>query len=92
MDFNWSSEQNELYENVLKFAREHLNATVLERDAEHRFGEEEWKECGAFGLPGSCVMPSSSRNARSTKAKSHAGALPVEPVMHVYNGQQARRR
>jgi alkylation response protein AidB-like acyl-CoA dehydrogenase len=52
MDFSWSPEQNELFENVLCFARENLSTGIVERDRTRTFGEQEWKACAAFGLSG----------------------------------------
>ncbi len=55
MDYSWTPEQDELYAGILRFARENLNATTLERDRTRRFGEEEWKKCAGFGLAGLCI-------------------------------------
>jgi alkylation response protein AidB-like acyl-CoA dehydrogenase len=55
MDFGWNSGDSELYERALEFARAELNGTFADRVREHRFGKEEWKRCGAFGLTGLCV-------------------------------------
>lgn len=55
MDFSYTAAQRELYDGVLRFAREQLNHGVLERDRERRFPEKEWRLCGEFGLLGLCV-------------------------------------
>lgn len=52
MDFSWSKEQTELYEQTLQFATKQLNKTATERDISHTFGAEEWRHCGEFGLLG----------------------------------------
>ncbi len=55
MDFSYTPAQKELYDRVLRFAREQLNHGVLERDRERRFPHKEWRLCGEFGLLGLCV-------------------------------------
>lgn len=52
MDFSWSKEQNEFYEQIRDFATKRLNNSVHERDLSHTFGKEEWRMCGDFGLLG----------------------------------------
>lgn len=54
MEFAWTSEQRELYEETLSFARG-LNATVFERDREGVFGHDEWLAAGGHGLLGLCL-------------------------------------
>ena len=54
MDFARTSAQQELYERVLRFARQ-LNDDVIARDREHRFPLKEWRMCGEFGVLGLCV-------------------------------------
>ena len=51
MDFARTSAQQELYERVLRFARQ-LNDDVIARDREHRFPLKEWRMCGEFGVLG----------------------------------------
>lgn len=55
MDFARTAAQQELYDRVLRFAREGLNDDVIARDREHRFPAREWRLCGEFGLLGLCV-------------------------------------
>jgi alkylation response protein AidB-like acyl-CoA dehydrogenase len=55
MDFALSPSQKELYQDVLRFARDRLNDNLLERDREHRFPRREWAMCGEFGLLGLCI-------------------------------------
>ncbi len=52
MDFSWSKDQTELYEQTLEFATKQLNKSATERDINHTFGAEEWRHCGEFGLLG----------------------------------------
>jgi alkylation response protein AidB-like acyl-CoA dehydrogenase len=52
MDFNLTPEQRLLRENILRFAREELNADVKERDRAQQFSHELWLKCGGMGLPG----------------------------------------
>jgi alkylation response protein AidB-like acyl-CoA dehydrogenase len=52
MDFSWSSEQREWYDTIRTFSERKLNHTIQQRDREHRFGAEEWRLCGEFGLLG----------------------------------------
>jgi alkylation response protein AidB-like acyl-CoA dehydrogenase len=55
MDFAWTEAQRELYDGILRFAREALNDDLVARDREHRFPREEWGACGRYGLLGLCV-------------------------------------
>jgi alkylation response protein AidB-like acyl-CoA dehydrogenase len=52
MDFSWSTEQSELRELVLDFARKELTSDVVALDRESKFDREGWNKCGEFGLPG----------------------------------------
>jgi alkylation response protein AidB-like acyl-CoA dehydrogenase len=52
MDFNLTPEQRLLRENILRFAREELNADVKDRDRAQQFSHELWLKCGEMGLPG----------------------------------------
>jgi len=52
MDFSLTEEQQILRENIIRFARESLNAGVIERDREQHFPRELWKKCGDIGLQG----------------------------------------
>lgn len=55
MDFAFTHAQKDLYEKALAFARERLNDDVVARDRDHRFGAQEWRRCGEFGLLRLCV-------------------------------------
>lgn len=55
MEFGWTQQQTELYDNVLVFAREALNDDVAGRDRDHRFPRAEWDKCGEMGLAGLSV-------------------------------------
>ncbi len=57
MDFAWTDEQQALRAAVIKFAREKLNGSLIERDHLAEFSWEGWKECAAFGLQGLPVSP-----------------------------------
>jgi alkylation response protein AidB-like acyl-CoA dehydrogenase len=54
MDFDWSSEQLAIYNEIRSFAKRELNDNILERDNEGKFSWEGWKKCaetGILGLP-----------------------------------------
>jgi alkylation response protein AidB-like acyl-CoA dehydrogenase len=54
MDFDWSSEQLAIYNEIKSFAKRELNDNILERDNEGKFSWEGWKKCaetGILGLP-----------------------------------------
>jgi alkylation response protein AidB-like acyl-CoA dehydrogenase len=50
MDFSWTSEQEELYERALAFARAKLIAEG--KRSEEEFPRELWRRCGEFGFLG----------------------------------------
>ena len=52
MNFEPTSEQRDLRQQVLAFARERLNDGVERRDREHEFSRELWAHCGELGLQG----------------------------------------
>jgi alkylation response protein AidB-like acyl-CoA dehydrogenase len=52
MDFSWSDEQRELMDAVVRFAGEHLNENLVERDRSGTFSREGWDECAKFGIQG----------------------------------------
>lgn len=52
MDFSWSTEQRELREGVVRFARESLNEGLIERDERGEFNREGWKKCAELGIHG----------------------------------------
>jgi len=55
MDFSWSAQQQENYDRVIVFTREHLSHDVRERERLHLFRIEDWRKCGDFGLLGLCA-------------------------------------
>jgi len=55
MNFCWTTEQNELYHKVLKFAREKLNSAVKEQRHCYQIDSRQWRLCGEFGLLGFSV-------------------------------------
>jgi alkylation response protein AidB-like acyl-CoA dehydrogenase len=52
MDFALTAEQRELRENIVRFARARLNPGIVERDRDHAFSRELWRECARMGLTG----------------------------------------
>jgi alkylation response protein AidB-like acyl-CoA dehydrogenase len=52
MDFALGEEQKILRDNIVRFAREVLNAGVAERDREQTFSRELWRKCGELGIQG----------------------------------------
>jgi len=52
MDFALSPEQQQLRDEVIRFARKALSKGAAERDREHAFPHDLWLECGAMGLQG----------------------------------------
>ena len=52
MDFSLSEDQKVLYDQVVRFARQELNAGVAGRDREQAFPHELWLACGGMGLQG----------------------------------------
>lgn len=55
MDFQWNGEQQALRESVESFAREKLNAEVIQRDREGTFYRDGWSQCAQVGIQGLCV-------------------------------------
>jgi alkylation response protein AidB-like acyl-CoA dehydrogenase len=52
MDFALSDEQKQLRESIVRFARGALNDRLIERDREHTFSRELWRQCAGLGLTG----------------------------------------
>src|SRR5215213_8719616 len=50
MEFDLTSEQRELQNAAIEFARDELNDNVLERDAAKEFSHAGWKKCADFGV------------------------------------------
>jgi alkylation response protein AidB-like acyl-CoA dehydrogenase len=55
MEFSLSDEQRDLYDGIVRFARETLNAGAVERDRAHAFPRDLWLACGSMGLQGLMV-------------------------------------
>jgi alkylation response protein AidB-like acyl-CoA dehydrogenase len=55
MDFQFDSEQEELFERTRAFASAELGAKCAERLREGRFGQEEWQRAASFGIAGLCI-------------------------------------
>jgi L-prolyl-PCP dehydrogenase len=53
MDFSWTNLQDELYDNILKFAKEMHHRSQKERN--FSFDSEKWRLCGEQGLMGICA-------------------------------------
>lgn len=52
MEFSLSEEQKILRDNIVRFARDVLNAGAAERDREQAFSRELWRKCGEIGIQG----------------------------------------
>jgi alkylation response protein AidB-like acyl-CoA dehydrogenase len=52
MEFSLSEEQRILRDNVVRFAREVLNAGAAERDREQAFSRALWRKCAEIGIQG----------------------------------------
>lgn len=50
MDFSFSAQQLQFYDEVVAFARKRLGADNAERDREGRFAHEDWQACAEFGI------------------------------------------
>jgi hypothetical protein len=55
MDFSWTEEQLEFKNAAIKFAKNELNADLIERDRESAFLRESWQKCADFGVLGLAV-------------------------------------
>ena len=55
MEFSLSDEQRDLYDGIVRFARETLNAGAVDRDRAHAFPRDLWLACGSMGLQGLMV-------------------------------------
>jgi len=52
MDFSWTSQQQELRDGAIEFARNELNNDVATRDRRGAFSTDGWKKCANFGVQG----------------------------------------
>jgi alkylation response protein AidB-like acyl-CoA dehydrogenase len=52
MDFSLSPELKDWHDRAYKFAKEHLNDDILERDSRAEFWREGWKRAANFGVTG----------------------------------------
>ena len=52
MDFAYTPEQETLRREIIRFARERLNAGIIERDRSAEFPRDLWLACGGMGLQG----------------------------------------
>ena len=52
MDFSFTDEQKLLRDNIVRFARDVLNAGAAERDRNQEFSRDLWRKCGEIGIQG----------------------------------------
>ena len=52
MDFALTPEQESLYDEIVRFARQDLNAGAVDRDRTQTFPKDLWLRCGELGLTG----------------------------------------
>lgn len=52
MDFSFTKEQQELYDQTVRFARAELNNNLIELDKEQGFNREGWTAAARFGIQG----------------------------------------
>lgn len=52
MDFSLTADQQQLREEIIRFARRELNVGVVSRDRDQHFPRELWLKCGTMGLQG----------------------------------------
>lgn len=52
MDFSWATEQVEIKESVIQFAKILLIENLVELDQQEEFNREGWKKCGEWGIMG----------------------------------------
>ncbi|MBA3564576.1 MAG: acyl-CoA dehydrogenase family protein [Gammaproteobacteria bacterium] len=52
MDLSWTTEQTELREQILDFARKELTSDIVALDREGVFDRNSWDKCGDFGILG----------------------------------------
>lgn len=55
MNFSWPDEYLTFKSDVARFAQEHLNEDVIERDIRGTFPRTLWEKCAAFGIQGLAV-------------------------------------
>lgn len=52
MEISWTKEQLDYKAQVIKFAEENLNNSIVERDKDCVFSREDWEKCAEFGIQG----------------------------------------
>jgi len=52
MDLSFSPDQLALRDEIAKFARQELNAGLIDRDRDEAFPREAWEKCARFGIQG----------------------------------------
>jgi len=57
LDFAWTEEQRTFRNEVIRFAQQELNDSMIERDLNEEFSWDAWKKCAAFGIHGLPMPP-----------------------------------
>lgn len=52
MDFKWNTEQQEMYNQAVRFAQQKLNFNLVEDDRSEIFSKEKWQALGQMGMLG----------------------------------------
>jgi alkylation response protein AidB-like acyl-CoA dehydrogenase len=52
VDFSWTQEQEQLRDEVIRFAQRELDDDLIGRDSDSTFSPEAWKKCAAMGIQG----------------------------------------
>jgi alkylation response protein AidB-like acyl-CoA dehydrogenase len=52
VDFSWATEQVEIKESVIQFAKILLIENLVELDQQEEFNREGWKKCGEWRIMG----------------------------------------
>ena len=55
MDFSWTQQQKEIFDDVERFASKELTYDLIENDRNCLFNLDGWKKCGEFGIQGLSV-------------------------------------
>jgi alkylation response protein AidB-like acyl-CoA dehydrogenase len=52
MNFALTSDQIQLRDEIIRFARQELNGDLIAKDRDHVFSRDAWQKCGAMGMQG----------------------------------------
>jgi alkylation response protein AidB-like acyl-CoA dehydrogenase len=55
VDFEWSEQQREYREVLIRFAETELDTGILDRDRDGQFSHDAWKKCAEFGIQGLAI-------------------------------------